>query len=96
MATIEYTNGNIAKAIDWLVCESTPMPQRAWDAYHIIIRGDVRDGMEAEFEELDAIFGGVRHDEVATRVTIPEAVRGAKMMLRLYEATITAASSRIN
>jgi hypothetical protein len=85
MADISYTRGNIAKAIDYLISESVPHPRRAWEAYQIIIRGDVRDGMENEFAELDSIFRGVRHDQIGEKVSESEAKRGAGIMQELSD-----------
>lgn len=87
---IHYSRENVMKAVRELVAGDEAMPKRAWDAYMIATRASVRDGMEAEFEELDKIFKGIRHDEVESRIDIRDARRSAIILLSLYEQILRA------
>jgi len=89
---IHYTRGNISKAVFHLVTADEPMPRRAWDAYLIATRGSARDGIEAEFGELDTIFAGISHDEVNSRLRLEDARRGAKILLDMYSALVERSS----
>lgn len=85
---INYTHDNIAKAIRHLVTAEESMPQRAWDAYaRFATRCSARDGLETEFDALDKIFKDIRHDEVSTKLTLEDAMRGSEILLGMFEQT---------
>lgn len=83
---INYTRGNISKAVFHLVTADTPMPQRAWDAYNILIPSRVRDGLEFAFFELDRIFKDIRYDEVTKKIQLQDARRAGVIMLEMYDS----------
>lgn len=71
-----------------MVTAAEPMPQRAWDAYMIATQEAARDGFEAEYRALDHIFGNIRHDEVASRLSLDAARRGAEVLLEMYNSLL--------
>lgn len=83
---IHYTNGNISKAVFHLVTGDEPMPRRAWDAYLIASHGSSRDGIEPEFDELDRIFQKIKSDEVESKVSLEDARRAARILLKMYDS----------
>jgi hypothetical protein len=80
----QFTRGKISDALFHLATASQPLPQRAWDAYMIATQGTARDGFESEYRALDHIFGGIRPEEVASRLTLDAARRGAEVLLEMY------------